>query len=281
MPVMHRSTTQMKLDALSAAGFETSLERPLPKRLVVCTSGHWKSGKTHWAVITAPEPLAVISFDPGTIEIVEKGRRMGRKIHHRPHRIPRPKAGVSIEKRKDIYGPAWDEVKESVEAIIGSPDIRTAVWDTGTEAWELCRLAGFGKIMQVKPQHYGPVNDDFRSLVKGMYDERPDLNIIFIHKLKKEYRESKGKSGDANWTGRYELAGFGDMPFIVDLNVEHDFDPTARQFIIRVPAAEGNCGCRFGPHMVGFELPGEAGMPVDFATLAMEAIPDSRPEDWE
>jgi hypothetical protein len=47
----------------------------------------------------------------------------------------------------------WDS---DFRAMIGRA--RTIVWDTGTEFYEMCRLAQFGKLLQVKSQHYAPIN---------------------------------------------------------------------------------------------------------------------------
>ncbi len=47
-----------------------------------------------------------------------------------------------------------------------SKEIKSIVIDTASEAWELVRLARFGKLTQVMPQHYGPVNTEFRDMIK-------------------------------------------------------------------------------------------------------------------
>jgi len=270
---------------LGAAGF-TEQREPWPFRLMMAETGHEKSGKSHWPIITAPEPLAAISLDPGTKEVVDKARAMGRRILHRAHRIPRPLPGLSAEDRKKQCGIEWDAVRRSFDAAVSAKFLRSLVIDTETETYELGRLAHFGKLQQVKPHHYAEINAEMRDLIKGTYDERPDLNIFLIRKYKKEYRENR-KTGDSSWTGGYEPGGFGDVPFLVDLSIEHFFEMVTDErgkefgrFGVRVPNVKGNCGCRFGAHMIGFELPGEADLPCDFPTLAVEAVPGSKEEDW-
>lgn len=270
-----------KPDPLEEAGFTSTRETPRPLRIALSTVGGEKSGKTHFAVMTMPDPLAIISLDTGADEIVDKARAAGRVVYH--HRILIPRFKVIADQKaqaaqRELYGPYWDKLRHSVDAIAAAKQIRSAVLDTFTEGYEVARLAYFGKLAQVKPQHYVEVNAETRNLVKGLYDERPDLNLALIHKVKKEYRE--GKSGESNWTGRYEMAGFGDINYIVDLIIHHGYDITARRFTVTVPKVPGNCNCRFGDHVVGFELPGEANLPCDFPTLAMEAVPGSRYEDW-
>jgi hypothetical protein len=261
---------------LADAGFSEQRERA-PYRLMSANFGQTKAGKSHWTIITTPAPVAVLSFDTGTAEIVAKARAMGRRVLHREIRIPRPLAKMTATERAEQCAAGWDECRRAVDAIIAAKFVRTWVVDTETEMCELGRLAHFGKLSGVKPHHYVEINSELRSLIKGTYDERPDLNIILVRKLKKEYRESK-KTGEGVWTGGYEPGGFGDVPYLVDLSIEHFFEDGV--FGVRVPEVKGNCGCRFGSHMIGFELPGEADLPCDFPTLAVEAVPGSKEEDW-
>ena len=113
-------------------------------------------------------------------------------------------------------------MKDSILAMIRNTKIRTLIIDTATEAWELCRLAEFGKLTQVMPHHYTTVNSEFKALIKAA-DENIRLNSIWIHKKKKEYKT--GSSGKDSWSGKWERAGFGDMAFLVDVNLEHFFQP--------------------------------------------------------
>ena len=163
-------------------------------------------------------------------------------------------------------------MKAAILAIIGNKKFRTMIWDTATEVWELCRLAAFGKLSQVMPHHYVEVNSEFRALVNMAY-ERRDLNAIFIHKVKKEYRTNA--AGKDNWTGKWERQGFGDMPYLVDCNLEHFFqrqvqDPEGNvivqpQFGVRVLDSRHNMlaavGSEFMGDMCNFEMLGEVLFP--------------------
>lgn len=194
-------------------------------RIVLCTTAAEKTGKTHFA-FSAPGPIAAISTDTGTIEVAKPYRRRGKKII-----INHFKAAAEIiqDEGKGVQNAAereWKRCTDSYTAIIGDKRIRTLVIDTGSEMWELCRLARFGKLTQVMPHHYGPVNAEFRAIIKGAYD-RTDLNCIFIHKVKKEYK-AMGKEGKECWTGRMERAGFSDFPYLVDCNIRHYFAPASK-----------------------------------------------------
>ena len=55
------------------------------------------------------------------------------------------------------YATLWADLKVKL-AKAWSMDEGTVVMDTASEAHELSRLAAFGKLTQVMPHHYGPVN---------------------------------------------------------------------------------------------------------------------------
>jgi hypothetical protein len=60
------------------------------------------------------------------------------------------------------------------------------------------------------PHHYGPVNAEYRGLLRLAY--MADKNLIILHKMKQEYLNEKR-------TGKYERAGFGDTGFMVQVNI--------------------------------------------------------------
>ena len=259
---------------LAALGF-VEPEPSDDRRIVMSTASKEKKGKTHWAM-TAPGAIAAVSADAGTREVVEKFRARGKKIVLCEIAAP-PLVGllkkdtVTKDWIKEKAEEAWEKAKRAIVAIIESTKFRTLVVDTASEMWELCRLAYFGKLDHVRPQHYVEVNSEFRQLVKRA-KERRDLNSIWIHKVKKEWKEKPG-SDQANWTGRYETAGFGDMAFLVDLNAQNYFNEEERTFGLRVE----DCP-RQNWEIVGQEFEGEM---CNFATLATCVFPDSSPGDWE
>lgn len=193
-------------------------------RLQVSIAGTEKSGKTTWA-FTAPGPIAAISTDTGTEEIARgldpvSGRPFMdiKEIIICHFKSP---AELQQQGKQKTYEEEWKRMKDAILAIIASRRYRTLIVDTGTEAWELCRLAAFGKLTQVMPHHYVAVNSEFKSLVKSAFDD-PKFNTVWIHKMKKEYKTMNGKD---SWSGRFERAGFGDMPFLVDCNLVSYFRP--------------------------------------------------------
>lgn len=200
---------------LSKLGFR-EVDEEVYYRVVASIVAGEKSGKTHFCM-TAPGPIAAISTDTGTEAVAKKF--LGKKrIVIRPFTSARELQQDGASKSDAVK--EWTGMSDAYKRIIDTKAVRTLLIDTGSEAWELCRLARLGKLTQVMPHHYVEVNSEFQTLIKLGYS-RTDLNILWIHKTKKEY--AKGKEGKDSWTGKMERAGFGDMPFLVDVNLKNYF----------------------------------------------------------
>jgi len=259
----------MILDAtLTKAGFSVP-QPPSTRRVVVCSRGLDKRGKTHWAM-TAPGPMAIVALDTGTKEVANKF--LGNKdLICAYYRVSGPYNDRTAA--QEAAEKEWNAVKTSIVTAIQHPKLRTLVVDTGTELWELLRLAWFGKLDHVMPQHYGPVNREMRDLVKGAY-ERDDLNVVWVHKVKKQYVQNK--KGEDSWNGTYEMAGFGDMPYLADITIEHYWrnatEDQPGRFGMRVVGVG-----RQTPDVCGLELEGED---CTFGMLATLLYPDVDPKWW-
>ncbi len=259
----------MILDAqLIKAGFKVPV-KPKHQRLVICTRARDKRGKTHFA-LTAPGPIAVVALDTGTKEVATKfldKKELICSYHKVTGRLD------SIADTQKTAEREWELVKEAINVATDHPKVRTLMVDTGTEVHELVRLARFGKLEQVLPHHYGPVNKEMRDLVKRAYD-REDLNVVWIHKEKKQYKQNK--KGEDSWTGDYDMAGYADMPYLVDVTIEHYWvNPTEDapgRFGIRVTGVG-----RQTPDVCGLELEGDD---CNFAMLATMLYPEVDPSWW-
>ena len=82
-------------------------------------------------------------------------------------------------------------------------------------------MARFGKLSQVMPHQYGPVNAEWRRLIRKAYDS--DVNLILLHKMKKKYVNDK-------WNGSYERSGFADIGFLAQCNAEVSRDAETGEF---------------------------------------------------
>lgn len=271
---------------LKRLGFEV-VEPTIRYKFSISSAAKEKEGKTTWA-FTAPGPIGAISTDTGT-EFIAK-QFLSEKpiiINYFKSADELQNEGNNTKAKQDMYEREWARMKDSILAMVRSKRIRTLIVDTATEAWELCRLAEFGKLTQVMPHNYTTVNSEFKALIKAA-DENQQLNSIWIHKKKKEYKAS-GASGKENWTGKWERSGFGDMPFLVDLNMEHFFQPPGA---VVPDGAGGNVQLeegRFGVRVidsrinmlsvVGQEFTGET---ANFRELAYSLFPETYGTDvWE
>jgi len=255
--------------------------QPPKRRLVVAVDGLEKEGKTNFA-LTAPGPMTYQNFDIGAEGVIEKFQTS--KI------IYRADYGIVITKDDnqatimEKIGPAWETfVKDykialnQAKGVTKGPVVRSLVWDTGSEGWEVLRLARFGKLTQVMPHNYTALNSEYRNLLREVFDT--PANMIILHKLKKEWLNDP-LTGKGNKTGNYERAGYADTGFLVQVNVlcwrdkgvkPNPLDPSAG-FHVTVQ------NCRQNPGIVGLDL--EGGM-ATFPWLAVNVYPETSLEDWQ
>lgn len=215
-------------------GFIDSKTIKTRRRLIASIEGPQKVGKTHLS-LTAPDPIAFYDMDIGTEGVVDKFKDKKIYVSQYDYRMlsgPNPTAAILA---------MWEKMKADFIWGCQSPDILTPIVDTATEMWELVRMARFGKLTQVMPHNYGPVNAEFRDLLRLAYTCGKD--VIFIHKMKAEYINDKR-------TGKLERAGFNDMGFLVQINLQawRNQDGEFGMTII---------DCRQNPEVNGVELVGE------------------------
>ena len=168
---------------------------------ILNASGKAKASKTDWPLRTAPEPVWYICLDPNGLEIAKRLRASGRDIRIKYHNHKRP---GEADQRTYIAG--WNEFKRSWYAAINA-NKGTLVVDTGTEMYEECRLAHFGKVEQIRGRYYGPVNTDMKVLFRDL--QVSSLSACIIHKLKKEWVNDA--SGEGRPTGNLVPAGWAEM----------------------------------------------------------------------
>lgn len=236
-------------------------------RLIMSVMGKEKEGKTHFA-LTAPGPVGYLNLDKG-YEGVGNKFETEKEIYKSDYNIQLPRRGTNMDAVAGLLAPFWEDALEDVAYALDN--YRTSIVDTGTELWELCRIARFGKLDQVKPHHYGPVNREFRDQIYGSaYNS--DCNLIVLHKLKAEYLNDKK-------TGNYERSGFSDTGFVVQTEVlcyrvgvdERDgADDLGFRLLVQ--------SCRQNPAIEGEILQGPM---LNFPFLATMIFPDTQISDWE
>lgn len=238
---------------------------PQRRRLIVSIEGEEKTGKNHFA-FGAPGPIFYHSFDYGDEGVIEKFLRQGKAIHKAEYRLNIP-PGTDTQKTSDAATPIWAGFKSNFAIGLGKG--RTTIVDTGTDAYELIRMSYFGKLGQVMPHHYAPVNAEYKDLFKQAY--AADGNLIVLHRMKEEWLNkvnSQGKEVGIK-TGVMLLAGWKDTPYETQVHIRLFKD------------AEGFGGlvveCRQNPDLTGFELRGDM---LSFAGLGQMVYPESEEKEW-
>jgi hypothetical protein len=240
---------------LKKHNFTRSQDRESLDRIIVSVAGLEKQGKTHFA-LTAPGPVALFSTDIGEEGVTEKFEK---------EKEVWVKDVARIDEDAAEEAPAeWDRFKSAYLDLMKGSEVRSIVVDTATEIWELLRMARFGRLTQVMPYQYGPVNAEFRALIREAY--KWDKNLILLHKMKAQYINDKR-------TGEWERAGFSDMGFLVQVNTQvYRYDPeSGGEFCLWVK------DCRQNPDLAGEVFEGEG---CSFPMLAMNVLPNVDPSAW-
>jgi len=261
------TTTSKQVEAMTKAGFAPA-ETKVRRRLIISIEGDEKTGKDHFA-FTAPDPIGVQSFDDGLEGVVEKfvngtatvgGVAVPKKtILVKEYRLPK---NLAAEPDFD-YNSAYAAFVSDYRALLAA-QVRTIIWDTGTEVWELLRMLRFKKLAQVQPYHYAPVNAEYTGLIREGYDSYS--NLILLHKTRAEYVNDKT-------TGKKERAGFNNTGFLVQVNLKTfrvDDDDGGSEYSVKV------LDCRQNGQLNGKVY---TGMMPTFPWLAVDVIEDSDLEE--
>jgi hypothetical protein len=235
-----------------------------PSRLILTVDGLPKEGKTNFA-LTAPAPICIHNFDFGLSGVVEKFAE--KELYQFVYQIPLTARlpGSGFASLVDPAARVWEEyVLQFRESLL---QMRTVIVDTGSEAWNLCRLARLGKLTQVLPVQYTAVNAEFRQLTQLALCQSK-CNVIFTHKLKAEYKNDQK-------TGAFERAGFGEIEYDVEtvLKASRDYGKTGlEQFSIEVQSCRANLEAS-GKRFVGADC--------TFQKVAAAVYPGTTEESWK
>lgn len=241
--------------SMKKLGFVNAKERVVLPRIIISVCGLEKQGKTHFG-LTAPGPIAYFSTDIGEEGVVDKFS--DKEIHIM--NVDR------VDEDSAEQAPAeFNRFKTAYLAMLRGKEVRSIVLDTATEIWEILRMARFGRLTQVMPYQYGPVNAEYRALIREAYNH--DKNLILLHKMKAQYLNDKR-------TGEYERAGFNDTGFLVQVNAQiYRYSPEdGGDFVLWVK------DCRQNPDLAGEEMEGPM---CSFPMLASLILPGVGVEEWE
>lgn len=254
-----------------------------PPRLAVSADGRDKRGKTYWSIMTTPEPVAVVSNDTGTDAVIQLALKKGRKIKGKLEvnfETPDPKviAAKNVEKAQhEEWIKAWTHYKEGIYRIRDDRSIRTLVVDTETGIYDLAQLAVFGKLRSnARKDLWAELNAEYNKLFWDLYKGRPDLNIILIHKAKKQYVDDKA-------TGKFERAGHKDTGFHVDLSLTFNWDGVMSDFYTEIDREQPLRYMENRDQLIGKRwYAGDETNPSHFGYLALTVFPETEiePEYW-
>jgi len=254
-----------KRATLESLGF-SDVDTEVIRRLIINVQGSNKTGKTNFA-LGAPGPIAVFDLDIGLEGVARKFATKDRSILQKRYSLVADLEETTEESQEQAEK-LWASFKKDFAAVCAS-DIRTIVWDSATEAWELARLAEFGKLTQVQPWHYTQLNSEFRKILRLATET--DKNFIVTHKMTEIYEDVVGATGkkQGRATGEYRRAGFKDMQYVVQVNLETFRD--ADGFGIKI------LDCRQDGDLADLELRKKE---CNFVHLATQVFPDTEAKDW-
>jgi hypothetical protein len=259
--------------AASASGFTLATTKA-KHRLIMSIEGTEKCGKNHFA-FTAPGPVYFHSLDFGDEGVIQKFQpggafhRPGLKIHKAEYRLDIP-PNTAIQDAADTARPVWSRFLSNFAE--GLAKGRTTIVDTATEAYEVLRMAEFGKLTQVMPHHYGPVNQVMKGLWRDAYNS--DSNLIMLHRMKEEWENKVNSQGKevGNKTGRWEMAGYKGTYFEAQVCCRAYKEGGEFKLLI--------FDCRQNPDLEGMVLEQGSGM-LDFKTLGQLVFPESEESEWQ
>lgn len=230
------------------------------------------SGKTHFG-LTAPEPIAVMLFDPGGL----KGLTANPLFKEKDVRLIDYSKIINPGKLAEEDRPkAAQDVLEQFEedwATAISGIFRTVLWDKEDHVWEMLRYANLEGYTD-KPANYYELNMKYR----GWFTEAEMAGVNFgvIRGMKEKW----GKTGINRNTGQptygslgeYEARGMKEVPELVQVNLLHEWDSDGHEFNVTIQDK-----CRLGEAK---KVLGETYGDFDFLTLAMTLYPESDPAEW-
>jgi len=223
--------------------------------LSMCINGRRGAGKSHFALEFSPRPVLIQPLDPTLRFILEKFDLTNVKMGQYPRLSAELTKAVSgIKKAAEIADSkeAFTKMQEEAQKVWAtySQDFysalswaRTIIWDTGSEAWELLRLARHGKLTQIESFHYGALNSEFREMIRAAQDT--GVNHIILQKMKEKWGETVSATGKVSRgpTGEWEPSGFSHIGYEVTLEGEVYQSLCTHQH--PGPCMEGHCayGC--------------------------------------
>ena len=187
-----------------------------PKGILMSIEGQQKCGKTEFG-LSMPGDIFILNLNWGLVGVYEKHVEAGKSLYVQDIQIPYTEKlpGEPFTLLAGAAAEQWKKAILSLREAIKDPSISSIFIDTGSELWDLLRVARLGKLTQVMPIQYAAVNAEFRQLLQLLLT--CGKNVVLSHKVKPEYVNDQK-------TNRFERSGFGDIGFDVQVELRADRD---------------------------------------------------------
>ena len=214
--------TTQEIDSLLGNGWVNTVG-PAPSRIIASIEGRDKTGKSHLA-LTSPKPIMYIDLDVGTEGVIHKFQGEDLMVYQ----VEQPERLGSSQELMERFGRIWATIQEKINEALAVNE-GTLIIDTFTEAYDVCRLAHFGKMSQVQPHQYGVAYADLREIMRKVHQSK--MSAIFLHKIQKNFN-----------TGEPEPKGWTDVPYHVQATLRTKREDTAEGpvFYAEVKASRQN-----------------------------------------
>ena len=179
------------LEDLKRDGWQSEA-KAAPRRTIISIEGLDKTGKSHLA-LTAPEPIVYIDLDVGTEGVIEPIMAEKQVLLYQ---VDQPSKLGSASELINRFASIWKDIQSKASQAL-QLEGGTLVIDTFGEAYEICRLAHFGKLAQVPSHQYGVAYADLREICRVAY--RSKMNLILLHQLGNEF--NTGELKYQGWKG--------------------------------------------------------------------------------
>jgi len=181
-------------------------ETPVVPPLILSVAGSPKVGKTTFA-LTFPEPIILFSFDLGYDPILK--RFPGKQITIKTYPLPIIDSVRGSGVQKEIQA-VWDEFNKDYKSAASGKDFNTLVIDTGTNLYEIARIARAAELGQanIMQHQYGDVYSRIRALIQRV--QLTGKNLVITHYLRDKYIDDKN-TGDKELDGCKIIEGAVDI----------------------------------------------------------------------
>jgi len=206
METLNMSTSASSL--LQGTGFRPANQVKSKQRLIINVQGKEDSGKTH-LLLTCPAPIALFDLDHNSESVVNKPNFSNKEIMISEYFFEKPSKGSNEAKLIKEADLLWNRFMTEYKQAL--KEVKTVAIDTVGLLWELLRMARFGKLTQVMPHHYGPLNAEMAQIIDMA--KQSDCNLILSSTLAPQYINDQA-------TGFWVRQGWSQLDYKVQYSIE-------------------------------------------------------------